>query len=208
MAGSSKHSRRYPMLQRRHSDRQRDTQQIPDPERNRNLNRRHFVKTAVMIGAGAMVTTCLPFRAQGVENAKDSADSTENLLHAQKDESSLQPPVRIPEVSIRKRSPDSALVGVSNSEVIEIKLADVLKFHGYCAGGVAFSFRVAQEAFKALYGAGSASPSKPEGTNFNSLLPGGCFSLYHRGSNRLWGDPKPGGFSPPSGRDEKDCLHR
>jgi len=60
--------------------------------------------------------------------------------------------VRIPDVSIRMRSPDSMLVGISPSEVIEITLADVLKFHGYCAGGVAFSFRAAQEAFKVLYG--------------------------------------------------------
>ena len=36
--------------------------------------------------------------------------------------------------------------------MIEITLADVLKFHGYCAGGAAFSFRAAQEAFKVLYG--------------------------------------------------------
>jgi formylmethanofuran dehydrogenase subunit E len=50
------------------------------------------------------------------------------------------------------RSPDSFLVGVNPSEIIEIKLADVLKFHGYCAGGVAFSFRAAQEAFRILYG--------------------------------------------------------
>jgi hypothetical protein len=60
--------------------------------------------------------------------------------------------VRIPDVSIRMRSPDSALVGVSATEVVEISLADVLKFHGYCAGGVAFSFRAAQEAFRTLYG--------------------------------------------------------
>lgn len=50
------------------------------------------------------------------------------------------------------KSPDSPLVGITNSEVIEIKLKDVLKFHGYCAGGVAFSFRAAQEAFKILCG--------------------------------------------------------
>jgi len=49
------------------------------------------------------------------------------------------------------KSADAVLVGVSNTEVIEIKLADVLAFHGYCAGGVAFAFRAAQEAFKVLY---------------------------------------------------------
>lgn len=37
-------------------------------------------------------------------------------------------------------------------EIIEITYAEVLKFHGYCAGGAAFAFRMAQEAFKALYG--------------------------------------------------------
>ena len=63
-----------------------------------------------------------------------------------------QPPVPIPDVSIRMKSLDAYLVGVSTSEIIEIKLVDVLKFHGYCAGGVAFAFRAAQEAFKVLYG--------------------------------------------------------
>ena len=63
-----------------------------------------------------------------------------------------QAPVPIPDVSIPMRSLDAYLVGVSSSEVIEIKLVDVLKFHGYCAGGVAFAFRAAQEAFKVLFG--------------------------------------------------------
>ncbi|RJR32661.1 MAG: hypothetical protein C4576_29685 [Desulfobacteraceae bacterium] len=62
------------------------------------------------------------------------------------------PPVSIPGVSIRMKSRDAYLVGVTTSDVIEVKLADILEFHGYCAGGVAFAFRAAQEAFKALYG--------------------------------------------------------
>jgi formylmethanofuran dehydrogenase subunit E len=64
----------------------------------------------------------------------------------------IQVPVPIPDVSIPMRCPDAFLVGVSGSEIIEIKLADVLKFHGYCAGGVAFAFRASQEAFRILFG--------------------------------------------------------
>jgi formylmethanofuran dehydrogenase subunit E len=61
-------------------------------------------------------------------------------------------PVHIPDVSIFVKSPDACLVGVTNKDIMEIKLADVPKFHGYCAGGVAFAFRAVQEAFKVLYG--------------------------------------------------------
>lgn len=62
------------------------------------------------------------------------------------------PPVTVPDVSIVLRSRDAYLVGISATDLVEITLADVLKFHGYCAGGVAFAFRAAQEAFRALYG--------------------------------------------------------
>jgi len=61
-------------------------------------------------------------------------------------------PVAIPDVAIRMRSLDSFLVGVTSSDEVEIRLADVLKFHGYCAAGVALAFREAQEAFRLLYG--------------------------------------------------------
>jgi hypothetical protein len=61
-------------------------------------------------------------------------------------------PVRIPYASIRMRSPNSALFGITSDEVIKITYAEVLKFHGYCGGGTAFAFQTAQEAFKALYG--------------------------------------------------------
>jgi len=49
------------------------------------------------------------------------------------------------------RSPNSALFGITSDEIIEITYAEVIKFHGYCAGGAAFAFRMAQEAFKVLY---------------------------------------------------------
>ncbi|MDY0341830.1 MAG: FmdE family protein [Coriobacteriia bacterium] len=62
------------------------------------------------------------------------------------------PVVIIPDVSILMRSPSAFLVGILPTDVVEIKLADVLKLHGYCAGGVAFAFRAAQEAFHILYG--------------------------------------------------------
>ena len=61
-------------------------------------------------------------------------------------------PVKIPDVSIKLRCPTCALVGISKTGVMKITLAEVVKFHGYCAGGAALSFRAAQEAFKALYG--------------------------------------------------------
>ena len=73
------------------------------------------------------------------------------LLHAVKLKADQSGPVKIPDVSIKLRCPDCVLVGVSKTDVIEITLADTLKFHGYCPG-VALSFREALEAFKALYG--------------------------------------------------------
>ena len=63
-------------------------------------------------------------------------------------------PVRIPHAVIRMSSPNSALFGITSDPVIEITYAEVLNVHGYCAGGAAFAFRIAQEAFKALYGDG------------------------------------------------------
>lgn len=63
-----------------------------------------------------------------------------------------EPAVAIPDATIVMRSRTAYLVGVSADELIEITLSDVLKFHGYCAGGVAFAFRAAQEAFNVLYG--------------------------------------------------------
>lgn len=61
-------------------------------------------------------------------------------------------PVRIPHAQIRIKSPNSALFGFSRDGIIEITYAEVLKVHGYCGGGAAFAFRMAQEAFKLLYG--------------------------------------------------------
>ncbi|MBN2338827.1 MAG: hypothetical protein JXP48_09835 [Acidobacteria bacterium] len=60
--------------------------------------------------------------------------------------------VGIPHAVIRMRSPNSALFGITPDETVEITFAEVLKVHGYCAGGAAFAFRMAQEAFRALYG--------------------------------------------------------
>ena len=117
-------------------------------------------ETAAAMGAGALAGISLFPEIAGSQNTKDSTKSEGGEKKPQGD-----PPVRIPDVSIRMRSPDSFLVGVTTSEIIEIKLADVLKFHGYCAGGVAFSFRASQEAFRILYGEpfpfGKISKSKP-----------------------------------------------
>lgn len=99
-------------------------------------DRREFLKGTAVLGVvlGGML---LPQTAETVEIANAAKG---------------HPPVTIPDVSILMRSPDAYLVGVSSSDVIEIKLVDVLKFHGYCAGGVTFAFRAAQEAFRVLYG--------------------------------------------------------
>ncbi len=99
-------------------------------------NRRDFLKNTAAIGIVALVSTGMSALPAGAQNSGTGS----NL------------PVSIPDVSILMKSRDSYLVGVTASDVIEIKLADVLKFHGYCAGGVAFAFRAAQEAFKVLYG--------------------------------------------------------
>jgi len=100
----------------------------------RKSTRREFFKTTAVLGVGVIAAAALPHPAAVAETPVSN------------------PAVSIPDVSIRMKSRDSYLVGVTAGDIIEIKLADVLKFHGYCAGGVAFAFRAAQEAFKVLYG--------------------------------------------------------
>jgi hypothetical protein len=96
-------------------------------------SRRDFLKGTVAIGMGLVMSSA--------PNKSALADDSQNI-------ESKQAPVSIPDVSIFMKSPDAYLVGISTSDIIEIRLVDVLKFHGYCAGGVAFAFREAQEAFK------------------------------------------------------------
>jgi formylmethanofuran dehydrogenase subunit E len=103
----------------------------------RGRNRRELFKTASLLGGIiAVASMCGP------------ADAAIGAVK----ESTVSPSVPIPEVSIRMRCPNSALFGITRDEIIEITLAEVIKFHGYCAGGGTFAFRVAQEAFAALYG--------------------------------------------------------
>ncbi len=116
-----------------------------------DLDRRDFLKNAAIFGTTAIAITS---SAQVFAVDKNTNNTLKSSTAGDGKEISANkklPPVRIPDVSILMRSPDSYLVGVTTSDVIEIKLADVLKLHGYCAGGVAFSFRAAQEAFKVLY---------------------------------------------------------
>jgi hypothetical protein len=120
---------------------------MADHKRHPESTRRAFIRNWAATGAGALVGISLFPKSGGAKNPKDTAK-----IEGGEKKPPGDPPVRIPDVSIRMRSPDSLLVGVTTSEIIEIKLADVLKFHGYCAGGVAFSFRAAQEAFRVLYG--------------------------------------------------------
>ena len=100
-------------------------------------NRRQFLATTAFLTGGAHLLATKNSLAQ------DSKNRIEMIQTA---------PVHIPNVSIRMRSPNSALFGITKDEVIEITYAEVLKFHGYCGGGAAFAFRMAKEAFKALYG--------------------------------------------------------
>ena len=118
-----------------------------DHKRHRDSTRRAFIRNFAALGAGVLAGINLFPKSVSAQHTKDAAriDGGENKPQG-------DPPVRIPDVSVRMRSPDSLLLGVTTSEIIEIRLADVLKFHGYCAGGVAFSFRAAQEAFRILYG--------------------------------------------------------
>lgn len=98
-----------------------------------NHDRREFIGTAMAICGGfALMNAC------GHAEAKKGKDNT--------------PAVPIPVRSILMRSPESALFGVTPDETVEITLAEVIKCHGFCAGGGTFSFRAAQEAFAVLYG--------------------------------------------------------
>lgn len=92
------------------------------------VSRRHFMAAAAIGGSGCLMAAnaVAEWKAAGV--------------------------VRIPHAVIRMRSPNSALFGITPDDVVEITFAEVLKVHGYCAGGAAFAFRMAQEAFRALYG--------------------------------------------------------
>ena len=100
-------------------------------------NRRQFIAATALLGGSMNLAAC---NSPVSETAYESAESNRAA------------PVHIPHVSIYMRSPNSALFGITSDEIIEITYAEVLKFHGYCGGGAAFAFRLAQEAFKSLYG--------------------------------------------------------
>lgn len=110
--------------------------------------RRHFIRDAAL-GVGAAMISGLAQNVFG-EEAREKADSGRNDTDRTADNSPASL-VRIPDVRIRMNHRDACLVGISPSETIEIELKDVLKLHGYCAGGVALAFREAQEAFRLLY---------------------------------------------------------
>lgn len=176
---------------------------IHDHVLNPDLSRRAFVRTAVLAGVGAVSVASIPQRLNAAQNLELSAQANKTLR-----ESGQPAPVLIPEVSIRMRSPDSFLVGVSPAEVIEIRLADVLKFHGYCAGGVAFSFRAAREAFKILYG-----DNLPERQNLKVQTSFHCCQAgalaYITGARTDFGAiPNRGGLGSDSGRDAENRLYR
>jgi formylmethanofuran dehydrogenase subunit E len=101
-------------------------------------NRRQFIAATAFLGGSA--------------NLLGSGDIPPAIDAGNRIESNQPAPVHVPYASIRMRSPNSALFGITPDEIIEITYAEVLKFHGYCAGGAAFAFRMAQEAFNALYG--------------------------------------------------------
>ncbi|SEM39898.1 Tat (twin-arginine translocation) pathway signal sequence [Syntrophus gentianae] len=116
----------------------------PDQHGEKDLDRRDFLKNAAILG-----TAMIAFNSSERVFAGDKSPGHPPAAGMTGNEKKL-PLVRIPDVSILMKSPDSVLVGIATSDVVEIKLADVMKVHGYC-GGSAFSFRAAQEAFKILY---------------------------------------------------------
>jgi hypothetical protein len=126
---------------------ERTDEEMGDRQEHQRSTRRSFIRNCTAFGAGVLAWANLFPKVAGGQNTEDP-----QKIEAGEEKPHGYPMVHIPDVSIRMRSPDSVLVGVTASEIIEIKLADVLKFHGYCAGGVAFSFRAAQEAFRILYG--------------------------------------------------------
>jgi hypothetical protein len=128
-------------------NKERPDREIGVHQGNQKSTRRAFIGNCAAMGASTLAGISLFPKSAGSQNTKDSTK-----IEGGEEKPDGYPPVHIPDASIRMRSPDSFLVGVTTSEIIEIKLADVLKFHGYCAGGVAFSFRAAQEAFRILYG--------------------------------------------------------
>lgn len=115
-----------------------------DQHEAKDLDRRDFLKNAAVLGS-AMIA----FSASERVFAANERPGHPEAAGMPGKETNL-PFVKIPDVSILMRSPDSVLVGIAASDVVEIKLADVMKVHGYCGGG-AFAFRAAQEAFKILY---------------------------------------------------------
>lgn len=119
--------------------------------KNKRCDRRDFMKNTVLGGIGAFVITGSASKAF-CEGAGNKLGQGKSGNESKLPNTNNNPPVQIPDVSIRMRHVDAFLVGVSNSEVIEISLSDVLKFHGYCAAGVTLAFREAQEAFRLLYG--------------------------------------------------------
>jgi len=119
--------------------------------RDQKFCRRDFIKNTVSAGIGAFVIT--GFVTKGFsESTREQLDPQKNKITPKIQDVNSEPPVKIPDIRIRMNHLDAFLVGVSSSEVIEISLQDVLKFHGYCAAGVTLAFREAQEAFRVLYG--------------------------------------------------------
>ncbi len=97
-----------------------------------NQSRREF------IGAASVICGSLAFLQHAGDAQAERGHSTGPL-------------VKIPDRSIFMSLPASALYGITMDDKIEITLAEVIKVHGYCVGGGAFSFRAAQEAFAILY---------------------------------------------------------
>ena len=83
-------------------------------QEKQKATRRSFIKNCTAFGAGVLVWS---FRSRRRSKYGRLYKDREGEKKPQVD-----PPVRIPDVSIRMRSPDSLLVGVTTSEIIEIKL--------------------------------------------------------------------------------------
>lgn len=112
--------------------------------------RRDFIRNTAL-GAGALAITGVLPNVFGEEN-REKPDPAKREAAGKTSNRDGRAFVQIPDVRIRMSHRDAFLAGVSPTEVIEIELKDVLKLHGYCAGGVVLAFREAQEAFRVLYG--------------------------------------------------------
>ena len=148
-------------------------------ENDQKICRRDFIRNTAITGLSAFVMAGVVPKVFS-ESKQEKPDPVQSEI----------PFVKIPDVRIKMSHRDSFLVGVSGSEVVEISLSDVLKFHGYCAAGVTLAFRKPRKHSDCVWRQPPHS-SGHQGTDRLSLLSGRGSGLYNGGQNRLWCPYKP-----------------